>query len=131
MWALPAWPASTRRGVDEELTGRAALSAGITASIYAGFRAAYRTWLEVIGIRRLTDRAQPVQARTKEQLMLERLGERRTIDVHGSALLFVRQVDDFVAAVLDGAPATVSLADSRRSAAALLRAAATPQECSR
>ena len=60
----------------------------------------------------------PFKPGPKEQLMLERLGERRTIDVHGSELLFERQVEHFVAAVLDGAPATVSLADSRRTVAA-------------
>ena len=60
----------------------------------------------------------PFKPGPKEQLMLERLGEHRTIDVHGSELLFERQVEHFVAAVLDGAPATVSLADSRRTVAA-------------
>jgi len=53
-----------------------------------------------------------------EHLTLERLGEQRQIAVQGSNLLFARQVDHFVAAVLDGAPAAVSLADSRRTVAA-------------
>ena len=108
----------TDSGVDEELTGVLRFPAGITASIYAGFRAAHRTWLEVIGSEGSLIVPNPFKPGPKEQLMLERLGERRTIDVHGSELLFERQVEHFVAAVLDGAPATVSLADSRRTVAA-------------
>ena len=108
----------TDSGVDEELTGVLRFPAGITASIYAGFRAAHRTWLEVIGSEGSLIVPNPFKPGPKEQLMLERLGERRTIDVHGSELLFARQVEHFVAAVLDGAPATVSLADSRRTVAA-------------
>ena len=108
----------TDSGVDEELTGVLRFPAGITASIYAGFRAAHRTWLEVIGSEGSLIVPNPFKPGPKEQLMLERLGERRTIEVHGSELLFARQVEHFVAAVLDGAPATVSLADSRRTVAA-------------
>jgi predicted dehydrogenase len=60
----------------------------------------------------------PFKPGPQEQLVLERFGERRTIDVDGSELPFARQVEHFVAAVLDGAPVTVSLADSRRAVAA-------------
>ena len=108
----------TDGGVDEELTGVLRFPAGITASIYAGFRAAHRTWLEVIGSEGSLVVPNPFKPGPREQLMLERLGERRTIDVHGSELLFARQVEHFVAAVLDGAPATVSLSSSRRTVAA-------------
>jgi len=108
----------TESGVDEELTGVLRFPAGITASIYAGFRAAHRTWLEVIGSEGSLTVPNPFKPGPQEQLMLDRLGERKTIEVHGSELLFARQVEHFVAAVLDGAPATVSLADSRRTVAA-------------
>ena len=108
----------TESGVDEELTGVLRFPAGITASIYAGFRAAHRTWLEVIGSEGSLTVPNPFKPGPQEQLMLDRLGERKTIEVHGSELLFARQIEHFVAAVLEGAPATVSLADSRRTVAA-------------
>ena len=105
-------------GVDEELTGVLGFPAGITASIYAGFRAAPRAWLEVIGSEGSLVVPNPFKPGPQEQLLLTRLGERRTIDVQGSELLFARQVEHFVAAVLDGAPVTVPLSDSRRTVAA-------------
>jgi hypothetical protein len=39
--------------------------------------------------------------------------------VPGSAMIFVREIEDFEARVLDGAPAVVSLEESRRSCATL------------
>jgi xylose dehydrogenase (NAD/NADP) len=108
----------TGSGVDEELTGVLRFPAGLTASIYAGFRAAHRTWLEVVGSEGSLVVPNPFKPGPIEQLTLERLGERQTLAVPGSSLLFARQVEHFVARVLDGAPATVSLTDSRRTVAA-------------
>ena len=53
-------PIGRGRGVH----GHAAVRRRPTANIYAGFRAAYRTWLEILGSRRRADRAESVQART-------------------------------------------------------------------
>jgi predicted dehydrogenase len=105
-------------GVDDELTGVLGFPAGITASIYAGFRASYRTWLEVVGSEGALVVPNPFKPGPTEPVLLERLGEHRTIEVRGSGMLFARQVEHFVAAVLDGVPATVSLSASRRSVAA-------------
>ena len=54
-----------------------------------------------------------------ETLELERLGKVERIEVQGSPEIFVREVEDFEASVLDGAPPVVSLAESRRTAAML------------
>jgi predicted dehydrogenase len=57
-------------------------------------------------------------------------GAVRRVPVEGSPLLFVRMIEDFVAAALDGRPPAVSLADSRgnaRALAALYRSAASRQ----
>ena len=105
-------------GVDEELTGVLRFPADITASIYAGFRAAHHTWLRVIGTEGSLLVPNPFKPGPTESLVLERLGEQRRIEVQGSELLFARQVEHFAAAVLDGAPSTVPLADSRRTVAA-------------
>jgi predicted dehydrogenase len=40
--------------------------------------------------------------------------------VAGSALLFQREVEDFVSAILDGTPPVVSLVESRKTAATLV-----------
>ena len=52
-------------------------------------------------------------------LELERNGGVEQIEVPGSPMIFVREIEDFEARVLDGAPAVVTLAESRRTAATL------------
>jgi len=109
----------TPGGVDEEFSGVLGFPGGVTASIYAGFRAAYHTWLEVLGSEGALRVPNPFKPGPTEQLRLERLGEVRTIDVAGSDVLFAREVESFTRSVLDGAPPTVSLDESRRTTAAL------------
>lgn len=114
----------TDQGVDEEFTGMLRFPGDSTAGIFAGFRAAYRTWLDVTGSEGWLRVPNPFKPGLRETIELERFGERRTIDVAGSAELFVRQVEDFVRGVLDGTPPEVSLAESRRIAGALAALAA-------
>jgi predicted dehydrogenase len=111
----------TARGVDEEFIGTLGFPGDLTASIYAGFRAAYRTWLEITGSEGWMRVPNPFRPGPLETIEIERLGERHTIDVRGSETLFVRQVADFVATVLDGVPPVMPLGESRRVAAALSR----------
>jgi predicted dehydrogenase len=120
----------TPGGVDEEFTGILGYPAGVTASVYAGFRAAYRTWLEVMGSEGSLAVPNPFKPGPIEVLRLDRFGETSTIEVRGSEALFAREVDHFTARVLDGAPPTVTLDESRRTAAALaaLHAAARTHE---
>jgi xylose dehydrogenase (NAD/NADP) len=107
-------------GVDEEFMGIMRFDpGGMTASIYAGFRAAYRTWLEVIGSDGSLTVPNPFRPGPLETLELERHGIAERIEVPGSAEIFVREIEDFEASVLDGAPQVVSLAESRRTAATL------------
>lgn len=106
-------------GVDEEFSGLLRFSGGATASVYAGFRAAYRTWLEVLGSDAALTVPNPFKPGPLETLELERAGAIERIPVAGSDTLFVRQVADFERSVLDGAPPVVSLADSRRTATIL------------
>lgn len=108
-------------GVDEAFTGLLRFDpGGMTANIYAGFRAAYRTWLEVIGSEGGLTVPNPFRPGPIETLELERGGVLEQIEVAGSPEIFVREVEDFEASVLDGAPQIVSLAESRRTAATLL-----------
>jgi predicted dehydrogenase len=109
----------TPDGVDEAFTGVLLYPTGVTASVYAGFRAAYRTWLAVMGSEGSLVVPNPFRPGPREQIGLERLGEASTIDVAGSEMPFARQVEHFVEAALDGKPSTVTLDDSRRTAAAL------------
>ena len=106
-------------GVDEELSGILSFPGGTMASCYAGFRAAYRTWLDVLGTEGSLRVPRPFRPGPRATLELERLGTTEQIDVDGSSDLFVREVEDFERAALDGAPIVVSLSDSRLAASTL------------
>lgn len=106
-------------GVDDEFMGMLRFHGGATANIYAGFRAAYRTWLEILGSDGALTVPNPFRPGPLETLELERGGNLERIAVGGSPEIFVREVEDFEASVLDGAPTIVSLAESRRTAATL------------
>jgi predicted dehydrogenase len=106
-------------GVDEEFMGLLRFSEGATANIYGGFRAAYRTWLELLGSDGGMTVPNPFRPGPIEMIELERDGAIQHVAVPGSPAIFVREIEDFAASVLDGAPQVVSLAESRRTAATL------------
>lgn len=110
------WHAS---GVDEEFMGMLRFDGGMSANVYAGFRTPYRTWLEVLGTEGALTVPNPFRPGPLEVLELERDSGVQRIEVAGSPLIFARQVEDFEARVLDGAPAVVTLAESRRTASTL------------
>jgi predicted dehydrogenase len=111
------WSASN---VDEEFMGMLRFSEGATANFYSGFRAAYRTWLEILGSDGGLTVPNPFRPGPIELLELERHGVVDTIEVVGSPELFVREIEDFEASVLDGAPQVVTLAESRRTCSTLV-----------
>jgi predicted dehydrogenase len=110
------WTASD---VDEEFTGVLHFPASITTLVYAGFRTPYRTWLEILGTEGTLIVPNPFRPGPLETLTLEMAKQVKQIGVTGSNVIFVRQIEDFVASVLDGAPPVVPLGESRRTAAAL------------
>jgi len=106
-------------GVDEEFMGMLRFPGGTTATVYSGFRAAFRTWLEILGSDGALTVPNPFKPGVREVLELESGGRIETIPVAGSPQLFVRQIEDFEKSVLDGAASVVTLADSRNAAATL------------
>jgi predicted dehydrogenase len=111
--------AMTPAAVDEAFTGVLRFPGDVVASIHSSFREAYRTWLEVGGTDGVIRVENPFRPGHREDIVVQRDDESRRVTVEGSPLLFVRQIEDFVAAALDGRPTTVSLSDSRGNAAAL------------
>ena len=105
--------------VDDEFMGMLRFDQGMTANIYAGFRSEYRTWLELLGSGGAMTVPNPFRPGPLERIEIERGGRVERIDVAGSAGIFVNQVADFEARILDGAPAVVSLTESRTTAATL------------
>jgi predicted dehydrogenase len=106
-------------GVDDAFSGLMRFPSGVVASVHCSFRVGYRTWLEVHGADGIIRVANPFRPAATDLIEVQRGEATTSLTVEGSAHLFVRQVDDFVAAVLDGRPPAVSLAESRGNAAAL------------
>jgi predicted dehydrogenase len=106
-------------GVDDEFSGLLRFDEGVSAHVYAGFRVPYRTWLEILGEEGVLTVPNPFRPGPLETLELERGGKIEQIAVAGSPEIFVREIDNFAARVLDGAPAVVTLDESRRTAATL------------
>lgn len=113
------WAAWGDTGVDEVFTGILRFPDDVTATVHASFRAEYRHWADVSGADAALRVHNPFKPGTQETVELRRGDITQSLLVEGSPELFVRQVDDFVAAVLDGATPCISMADSRGNAATL------------
>ena len=109
----------TPRHVDDAFTGLLRFPGSLVATVHSSFRAEHRTWLEIGGAEGVLRVANPFRPGPSEEIEWQRGDETRRLSVEGSPALFVRQVDDFVAAALDGKPPTVSLRESRGNAAVL------------
>ena len=106
-------------GVDDAFSGLLRFPNGVIASVHSSFRAAYRMWLEVAGADGVLRVANPFKPAPRAEIEIQRGDETQRVAVDGSPVLFVRQVEDFIAAALDGRPSAVPLRESRGNAATL------------
>jgi predicted dehydrogenase len=113
------WASWGPTGVDDSFTGLLRFPGEVLATVHSSFKSRYRTWLEVGGTTGVLQMAEPFKPSTQVDIVITRGDESRTIRVEGPAMLYVRQIEDFVAAVFDGRTPPVSLEESRGNAAAL------------
>ena len=113
------WATLGPSGVDESFNGVLRFANNVTANIRSSFRASYRIWLEIAGRDAVMRVPSPFRPGLQEEIELQRGSEVQRIPVAGSPLMPVRMIEDFVAAVLDGRPPLISLAESRGNAATL------------
>ena len=113
------WATLGPTGIDQAFTGLLKFPGGLVATVHSAFTAAYRTWIDIAGtegVLRVTSPFKPTMRETVEVTHGDTVSHHH---VEGSPLLYVRQIEDFVASAIDGRVPTVSLADSRGNAAAL------------
>lgn len=113
------WASWGPTGIDESFTGLLRFPGDLMATVHSSFRSRYRTWLEVGGRDGVLQIAEPFKPGTQVDIVITRADESRSIRVEGPAMLYVRQIEDFVAAVFDGRTPPVSLEESRGNAAAI------------
>jgi predicted dehydrogenase len=120
------WQVTGRTGVDETFTGVLRFPSGALATFDCGFRAPFRTHLEVVGSEASLVVPRPFKPGVAETIVLARGEETQELAIAGQEL-YLGEVEDMADAILEHRPPRVSLAESRGNVAtlvALLRSAA-------
>lgn len=113
------WQVSGPSGVDLVFAGQLRFPGGVLAQIDAGFAAPFRTPTEVVGSEGVLRVSRSFKPTTREVLELWRGDSVEEIPVEGPEELYLGEVTDLEAAVLEGRSPAVSLADSRGNVAAI------------
>jgi xylose dehydrogenase (NAD/NADP) len=113
------WASTGATGVDETFCGMVRFGNAATLHFDCGFRTVSRAWMELAGSEGALVVANPFKPGAREEIGLRRHDGHQVIVVEGSEVLFVRQMDDFAAVVLEGARPVVPLEQSRSIVASL------------
>jgi predicted dehydrogenase len=106
-------------GIDMAMAATLLFPRGVVAAIDCGFGAHFRTFMEVAGADAILTIDTPFKPGAAAEIRLVRGELRETLVVAGESL-YLGEVQDVEAAVLDGRPPRVSLSDSRGTVAALV-----------
>jgi predicted dehydrogenase len=118
-----AWQQTDSTGIDLTFTGQLRYAQGGLAQIDSGFRALYRTQVEVVGTTgTLTTRPfrPDLNYNGEVALTLNRGDRDEIIYVPNNPLLFAAEVEDLHTAILTGQPPRISLTESRNHVATLV-----------
>jgi xylose dehydrogenase (NAD/NADP) len=113
------WQVAGATGIDETFAGQLRFASGALAQFDCGFRAQFRTGIEIVGSDGTLRVPRPFKPGLREEILLTRGDETTAIDVTG-APLYLGEIEDLADAALAGKPQRVSLADSRANCAALV-----------
>lgn len=114
-------------GVDVAFGGTLEFAGGMQAVVDAGFRAHFRTFVEIAGTEGVLTIETPFKPGEHAVLRLTRGAETELIDVVGEPL-YLGEVEDIERAVFDGRPQTIPLEDTRGNVAALVALHRAAQE---
>ena len=113
------WRVTGPTGVDEVFAGQIRFADGIHAQFDCGFRAPFRTHIEIVGSEGALSVPHPFKPGMDEQVYLIRGDDVQTIAIPGQEL-YLGEVEDMADAILLGQAPRVSLADSRGNVAAIV-----------
>jgi predicted dehydrogenase len=113
------WQVAGPTGIDETFTGQLRFPSGVLAQFDCGFRAPFRTQIEIVGSEGALRVAHPFKPGAREEVVLHRGEAAETLEVVGDEL-YLGEVEDMADAILKGQPSRISLADSRANCSALL-----------
>jgi predicted dehydrogenase len=113
------WQVTGSTGIDVVFCGQLRFASGLLAQFDCGFRAPYRTALEVVGTEGSIELESPFKPSGDEWIKITRGDSAELIRVPQSDL-YLGEIEDMEHTVLDGHPPRVSLEKSRANVAALL-----------
>jgi D-xylose 1-dehydrogenase (NADP+, D-xylono-1,5-lactone-forming) len=113
------WTEPGPTGVDVAAAGQLRFPSGAVCQFDCGFRAAFRTTMSVAGSEGVLTIPNPFKPGGRERLEVRRGDDVEVIEVDGPPP-FAGELDDLAAAVFEGRPQAVSLADSCGTLLALL-----------
>ena len=116
---VSGWQVAGPGGVDETFVGQMRFANGAHAQFDCGFRAPFRTHVEIVGSEGTISMRHPFKPGLDERITVTRGDDVQIIVVPGEEL-YIGEVEDMADAILLGRPPRVSLADSRGNVAAIV-----------
>lgn len=108
-------------GVDETFIGTLRFGEDVYAQFDCGFRAPFRTHMEIVGSEGLIVIPRPFKPTAHETIYIGKASDQlESLTIEGPDLLYLGEVEDMADAILDGAAPRISLPDSRANIAAIL-----------
>lgn len=112
------WQVTGSTGIDEVFAGQMRFPGDMYVQFDCGFRAPFRTHIEIVGSEASLVAPRPFRPGLDERLYLVRGDEMETLTIPGQEL-YLGQVEDLADAILLGRSPRVSLEDSRGNVAAI------------
>ena len=110
-----------KSGVDESFYGTIEFANGAVAQFDCGFRAPFRTHIEIVGSEGIILVPRPFKPTDKETIYMGKAGDQlEPVQVDSLAPLYSGEVEDMADAVLLGKAPRISLADSRANVATIV-----------
>ncbi len=124
------WQVTGATGIDVVFSGQLKFASGLLAQFDCGFRAPYRTAIEIVGTRGSIELASPFKPAGGEWITIKRGDRVELLEAPRADHLYLGEIEDMERAVLDGQSPRISLENSRANVAtilALLESARTGQ----
>jgi predicted dehydrogenase len=106
------WQVTSQSGVDETFTGQMRFADNVYAQFDSGFRAPFRTHIEIVGSTATLQIPRPFKPDATGQILLTRGDEVETLNSDKEEL-YLGEVEDIADAILLGKTPRISLDDSR------------------
>ncbi|MFC1466252.1 MAG: Gfo/Idh/MocA family protein [Candidatus Brachytrichaceae bacterium NZ_4S206] len=108
-------------GVDETFVGTLRFGEDVYAQFDCGFRAPFRTHIEIVGSEGVIVIPRPFKPTARETIYIGKASDQlEPLIIEGPELLYLGEVEDLADAILNGATPRISLQDSRANVAAIL-----------